>query len=119
MSFGSTSRSKDIEDAISSAQTLRNGRVLFFAAAGNDGGNCSELYPAALEPVISVRGTYGTSGFIDRYDPDPQPDGEGRPLFGTLAYRVPCGPNDEEVSGCSIAAPILAATAAVFIEFAE
>jgi hypothetical protein len=118
MSFGSTFRSRDIEDAISSAQTLRNRCILFFAAAGNDGGNYSELYPAALESVISVRGTYGTSGFIDRYNPDPQPDGEGRPLFGTLAHRVPCGPNDEEMSGCSIATPILAATAAVFIEYA-
>lgn len=118
MSFGSSHRSKDIEDAILNAQTLRNRCILFFAAAGNDGGNYSELYPAALESVIPVRGTYGTSGFIHEYNPDPKPESEGRPLFGTLAYCVPCGPNDEEMSSCSIATPILAATAAVFIEFA-
>ncbi|KAH7393805.1 hypothetical protein DE146DRAFT_790176 [Phaeosphaeria sp. MPI-PUGE-AT-0046c] len=118
MSFESSFYCKEVEDAIYNAQILRNRRVLFFAAAGNEGGNSPEFYPAAFDGVISVRGTYGSSGFISQYNPDPQVCNEGKPLFGTLAYRVPCGSNGAEMSGCSIATPILAATAAIFIEFA-
>ncbi|KAF2191249.1 subtilisin-like protein [Zopfia rhizophila CBS 207.26] len=122
MSFGSTTPSKVVIDAIKDAERKRDDAILFFAAAANDGANLGEMFPASFTSVISVRGTWEDGGFMSKYNPDPQPSNQGTALFGTLADSVPCGAPYEDantMSGCSVATPILASTAAFFIEFAN
>lgn len=104
MLFGSTLASPAVQRAIEDAERERGKIILFFAAARNEGGGFHEMFPASLTSVVSVRGTTAGSGFIPDYNPDPQSNNEGTALFGTLAYRDPCG--ERTISGYSIATPI-------------
>lgn len=65
--------------------------------------------------MISVRGCYDSGEPISKYCPRPQ--GVITPAYMTLAKDVPCG--DRPMSGCSIAVPIMAATAALVLQFAS
>ncbi|RYP16696.1 hypothetical protein DL766_009056 [Monosporascus sp. MC13-8B] len=125
LSFGFSSRPTLIENTIYEAlgPNMRKRCLLIFAAANNRGGNEPERFPASYQPfVISARGTRHNGGFEDDYNPD----GDG-PLYGTLAVEVPCTHKwmrEEKrsevltISGCSIAAPIMAAIAATYLQYA-
>ncbi|PVH74789.1 subtilisin-like protein [Cadophora sp. DSE1049] len=121
MSFGfpnDTTDTSKIQRAMSDAENSRDCKVLFFAAANNDGLHEPEMFPASSESVISVRGTDHSGGFITRYNPTTWPHKRGN-LYGTLSENVPCdwdcGRSIQ--SGCSVATPIVAAIAANMICF--
>ncbi|KAK5996023.1 hypothetical protein PT974_04446 [Cladobotryum mycophilum] len=120
MSFGFNRQIAPICDAITEAEQLKQGKILFFAAANNDGLNQPELFPAFLESTISVRGTNYDGSFIGKYDPVAWTHKPGV-QYGTLAQDVPCTWPEMRLkkSGCSIAAPIMAATAAAIIQLAQ
>jgi len=96
-------------------------RMLFFAAANNDGLNSPELFPANHELVIPVRGTDYNGSFDAQYNPA-TPAYKPECRYGTLAVNVSCGgPDDNRLikSGCSVATPIVAAIAAAIISFVD
>jgi hypothetical protein len=122
MSFGFLTRLDSIEDAM--ADVIRERRkekrdILFFAAANNNGWNSKELFPASNETVISVRGTDHTGAFVQKYNPEPWSLKRGTPLFGTLGEKVPydSGNPAVDLSGCSLATPILAGIMAMIIQY--
>ncbi|KAF4447058.1 serine protease [Fusarium austroafricanum] len=120
MSFGFRNEVEQIKDAILEAERWNGHRILFFAAANNDGLNEPEMFPAFHESVISVRGTKHNGEFVQQYNPRSW-SYKSAIRYGTLAQDVPyafskAGPT---ASGCSIATPILAAIAAVVISFAD
>src|SRR3569833_405348 len=121
MSFGFESRVSVIEDALQQASKLKDGKILFFAAANNDGANAHEMFPALDDAVISVRGTRYDGSFVQKFDPPVWPNKAGMKLFGTLGHEVPCGWTAGRLtkSGCSVATPIMAAIAATIISFTE
>ena len=121
MSFGFGVEVGSIRDAIAVAEKIKGGKILFFAAANNNGLNESEMYPAFSEAVISVRGTSCTGAFEPRYNPSSWGHKAGMPQYGTLALDVSCGwPRGSLVKkGCSVATPILAAIAALIISFVD
>ncbi|KAI1775283.1 peptidase S8/S53 domain-containing protein [Hypoxylon cercidicola] len=89
MAFGSRTSHESISNAISHAQDIRGGRIVFFAPAGYEDIDGNELFPACLPSVISVRGTDLDGTFIPAYDP-PRPkatEGSTR-LYGTLGENV-------------------------------
>ena len=99
----------------------QTGKMLFFAAANNDGLNSPELFPANHELVIAVRGTDHNGSFAAQYNPV-TPGYKPGCRYGTLATDVPCGgPDDNRLikSGCSVATPIVAAIAAAVISFVD
>lgn len=116
-----------LEGAIKRACQYRDDRILFFAASGNEGRGEDERYPAHYsDHVIGVRGTYANGTINSAYDPNIRSgSGESDPRFATLATEVPYGELSADrkkalqVSGTSIAAPILAATAVTFLQFAS
>jgi hypothetical protein len=118
MSFGFPHEVTSISEAIVDAEKVKEGKVLFFAAANNDGLNMPEMFPAFFESVISVRGTRYDGSFDPQYDPAPWPHKEGM-MYGTLAKGVACGwtPGCLVKSGCSVATPIMVAIAATTIWF--
>lgn len=118
MAFGFGSDSDMIRKAIVQAETNRDDRIIFFAAANNDGLNGPELFPAGLENVISVRGTRYDGAFEQKYNPGSWSHKTG-PQYGTLAVDVPWAWTTEELtkSGCSVATPIMAAIAAFVISY--
>lgn len=70
------------------------------------------------EHVISVRGAYMSGAPVPDYNP--RPTRNTRPqMFCTLARDVPCDLEGNTMSGCSVATPILAATAALFLQYAS
>ena len=116
MSFGFDRTLKLSREAID-----QTSRMLFFAAANNDGLNSPELFPANHERVIPVRGTDHTGSFTAQYNPA-TPAYKPECRYGTLATDVPCGgPDDNRLikSGCSVATPIVAAIAAAIISFVD
>lgn len=121
MSFGFSDQVMSIVDAMEQAKRIKEGRLLFFAAANNDGLNGPEMFPALYESVISVRGTNYDGSFIAQYDPKTWGHKEGSHC-GTLARDVYWGWVQDErfmKSGCSVATPIMVAIAAGLISFVE
>jgi hypothetical protein len=118
MSFGFTDDVKSIRDAIIDAE--KDHSVMFFAAANNDGLNDPEMFPAFMESVISVRGTFYDGSFDPQYNPKSSHFNPG-PQYGSLARNVPCAWISESLtkSGCSVATPIVAAIAAMIISFVD
>ncbi|EEU40755.1 uncharacterized protein NECHADRAFT_99144 [Fusarium vanettenii 77-13-4] len=120
MSFGFSDEVKLIKDAIVEAERLKGDKILFFAAASNDGLNEPEMFPAFFESVISARGTKHDGEFIQQYNPKSWGHKSGI-QYGTLARDVPYGwpASMPTKSGCSVATPILAAIAAMLISFVD
>jgi hypothetical protein len=116
MSFGF----RTIQDAVETALTNAGSKMMFFAAANNDGLNSREMFPAHHRSVISVRGTTYNGFFEQQYNPITWE--EGGLHYGTLAVDVPCGwpiVTRLKKSGCSIATPIMVAIAAAIIAFVD
>ena len=119
LSFGFAESAACIEEAIIDAEKLKRGKILFFAAANNQGRNQKEMFPARCESVISVRGTSHDGSFIPRYNPDTWSESQGATLYGTISENVPCDWTCGQLvkSGCSVATPIVAAIASMIIWF--
>ncbi|KAH7009795.1 peptidase S8/S53 domain-containing protein [Ilyonectria destructans] len=120
MSFGFSDEVTSIREAITEAQRIKESRILFFAAANNNGLNGPELFPAFFESVIAVRGTSHDGTFMPQYTPKMWAH-KHEVQYGTLAIDVPCGWVDNTLtkSGCSVATPIMVAIAAALISFVE
>ncbi|RTE82709.1 hypothetical protein BHE90_002767 [Fusarium euwallaceae] len=120
MSFGFSEEIELIRDAIVQAEILKRNKILFFAAANNDGLNEPEMFPAFFESVISARGTECDGEFIQRYNPKSWSHKSGI-QYGTLARDVPYNwpTRNPTKSGCSVSTPILAAIAAILISFVD
>lgn len=117
MSFGFTQRIPAIEQAISRAVADTAGNILFFAAAANEGGNQTELFPARLDTVIPIRATdhNGTPQWFN-----PPTDPMRRLNFMTLGTEVASAwlsshPGDKCQTGTSVATPIVAGIAATIL----
>ncbi len=124
MSFGFKTRIPSVEKVIRDTIMKRRDEkkdILFFAAANNDGLNEKEMFPASDSNVISVRGTDHSGAFLQKYNPDPWPNKQGMPRFGTLAENVcyDCADRSSIKSGCSFATPILAGLVATVIHYVE
>ena len=119
MSFGFSDEVLCIRDAISHAEKIKQDKILFFAAANNDGLNMKEMFPAFLESVISVRGTSHNGSFVPQYNPATWSHNYGMKAYGTISQNVPCDWTAGKLkkSGCSVATTIMAAIAAVIIRF--
>ncbi|RSL41864.1 hypothetical protein CEP53_012505 [Fusarium sp. AF-6] len=74
-----------MSNAISNSLVSRKQQILFFAAAANEGGNQSEMFPASHPQVISIRGT-DEKGWLQRFNPPPGYNGA---CFMTLGQDVP------------------------------
>lgn len=110
-----------ISNAIHKAIAERHGRIIFFAAAANDGGNEEEMFPAQHVQVFSI---YATNHLGVFQDFNPSPNIQGPPVFGTLGKDVSgawLNTHDDEVckTGTSIAAPIAAGTAATILGYVQ
>lgn len=116
MSFGFAEVNRAIRNAISTSVTDRQGSVVFFAAAANNGSNQQEMFPASDVNVISVRGTDYNGIFIGAYNPPPHPRKEGQPVYGTLGQNVPYTA-EKMASGCSIATPIMVGMVAMVMQW--
>jgi hypothetical protein len=113
-----------ISNAIAQTLAERDQRILFFAAAANDGGNQTEMFPARHQSVLSIRATnhYGT--FLDL---NPPPNPKGPAVIGTLGHNVAGaalsgGDGDHAEyhrTGTSIATPIAAGIAATVLGYAR
>lgn len=101
--------------AIRAAVAARN--LLIFATAGSPEDDM-EIFPAKLPDVISVRGASWDGKPIPAYNPE-SADNRTSPMFCTLALDVECVLGGPRESGCSIATPILAATAGIFLQSFE
>ncbi|KAI8281719.1 putative subtilisin [Colletotrichum sp. SAR 10_98] len=69
MSFGFPNEVPVITAAIRKVTLDRNGRLMFFAAASNAGGNGKEMFPANLDEVFSIRETNSRGAFSDTNPP--------------------------------------------------
>jgi hypothetical protein len=110
-----------VSNAIFKAVQKRDSRILFFAAAANYGGNESEMFPARHQCVIPIRGT-NSQGVFQGFNPPA--DLHGPVVYGTLGTEVPSyGLSAEKgliyKSGTSVATPIAAGIAALFLSFAS
>ena len=112
-----------ISNAISDALRMRNQRILFFAAAANEGGNQPEMFPARHPQVISIRGT-DDKGWLQRFNPPP--GYAGFDCFMTLGQDVPgAGLSSRDggmevcKSGTSVSTPIAAGIAAMLLGYAR
>jgi hypothetical protein len=120
MSFGFATRQDAIAKAIDQASIARQRKIVFFAAAANDGANKAELFPAYLSSVISVRGTNHYGSFVDSYNPPPVATNVSSALFGTLGLDVQYDfPSLDTKSGCSIATPIMAAMVSLVLQLGD
>ena len=87
--------------------------ILFFAAAGNDGLNSPESFPATHEFVTPIRATDVRGAFNDF-----NPNSSDKNVFGTLGCSIPAVltrnmPSVEKsIDGSSLATPIAAGIAA-------
>ncbi|KAK8092843.1 hypothetical protein PG999_014430 [Apiospora kogelbergensis] len=121
MSFGFESDILEVSMAIREAELHKRGKILFFAAASNSGGNMREMFPARDDAVISIRQTNAHGSFLDT---NPPVDPYGPAAFGTLGSSVPSAwlsNVDGEVakSGSSVATAIAAGIAAMMLDCAE
>ena len=127
MSFGYDeevliSGSPVISNAISEALRVRNQRILFFAAAANEGGNQMEMFPANHPHVIPIRGT-DDKGWLQRFNPPPGYADFN--CFMTLGQDVPGaglsrdGGMEVCKSGTSVSTPIAAGIAAMLLGYAR
>ncbi|KAF4554640.1 Hypothetical protein D9617_4g003950 [Elsinoe fawcettii] len=110
---------KKVNDAIHDAVGLRKGRILFFAAAGNDGHAQGDImFPAQNHHVIPVFGTDVTGAYLETLNPAIEPDGPA--IFGTLAHEVPCAGleavGEQIKTGTSYSTAIAAGLAASLLE---
>lgn len=120
MSFGFHDEITTIRDAIWDAQRLRGGKILFFAAAANSGGNQEEMFPARHECVVSIRET-NSKGFFS--DTNPPVDRDGPAVYGTLGRDVPSAwlrnvEGELVKSGSSVATAVAAGIAAMVLAYA-
>ncbi|KAI0401131.1 hypothetical protein F4802DRAFT_619154 [Xylaria palmicola] len=112
-----------VSNAILTALLETNQRILFFAAAANDGGNRNEMFPASNMNVLSIRGT-DDYGWAQRFNPPP--DYNSATCFMTLGLDVPGASlttsehegADVCKSGTSVATPIAAGIAAMLLGYA-
>ena len=111
-----------ISNAISDALRARDQRVLFFAAAANEGGNQPEMFPANHPHVIAIRGT-DDKGWLQRFNP---PKGfTGLNCFMTLGQDVPGAGLSRDggieifKSGTSVSTPIAAGIAGILLSYAR
>ncbi|GAP85568.1 putative serine protease [Rosellinia necatrix] len=119
MSFGFATRHEPIHMAIRAAEDVRGRRIIFFAAAANEGANRDEMFPAYLPAVISVRATDHFGSFASAFDPPPTVSNSSSPLYGTLGLNVPYSwPSPEVRSGCSMATPIMAGMVSLVFQLA-
>jgi hypothetical protein len=129
MSFGFSEEPEidgrsEISNAISWTMHVRNQRILFFAAAANDGGNRAEMFPARHRSVFSIRATDHHGSFLTL---NPPPDLSGPDVLGTLGCDVPAaalrneGVSSGEIckTGTSVATPIAAGIAATVLGYAR
>jgi hypothetical protein len=90
-------------------------KIIFFAAASNDGLNSPEMFPAHLDNVIAVRGTNTAGDFIRQYNPACST----QYTFGAPSMDVPSnwlnGQREHVLSGSSVATPIAVAFGTVMI----
>jgi subtilisin family serine protease len=115
-----------ISNAISSALHARNQRILFFAAAANEGGNQPEMFPANHAQVISVRGT-DDKGWLARFNPPRGSTGIdgvmtlGQDVPGAALSKDAATTGEGEVcrSGTSVSTPIAAGIAARLLCYAR
>jgi subtilase family serine protease len=119
MSFGFSKEMPEISRAIRQAVLDTDDAILFFAAAGNDGGNGGEMFPANHPWVISIRGT-DSQGYFLRFNP-PRNRHE-TVVYGTLATDVPSAwlrdhPGEMHKSGTSVATAIAAGIAAILLGY--
>lgn len=111
-----------ISNAISDALQARNQRIIFFAAAANEGGNQAEMFPASHPQVISVRGT-DDKGWSQPFNP-PRGNENSRCIM-TLGLDVPAaglnrdGGGEVLKSGTSVSTPIAAGIAAMALAYAR
>ena len=110
-----------VSNAIFEAVHKRDGCILFFAAAANHGGNDSEMFPARHQCVIPIRGT-NSQGVFQDFNPPADPNGPV--VYGTLGTEVPSYGLSAEgglvyKSGTSVATPIAAGIAALFLSYAN
>ncbi|KAK3935255.1 hypothetical protein QBC46DRAFT_358388 [Diplogelasinospora grovesii] len=113
-----------VSNAILRALLETDQRILFFAAAANDGGNRGEMFPANNLHVLSIRGT-DDYGWAQRFNPPP--DYNAKTCFMTLGRNVPGASltksEDEGAdvckSGTSVATPIAAGIAAMLLGYAR
>lgn len=120
MSFGFSEEILSIHKAIIDAERDKDRKILFFAAATNDGLNKPEMFPAFHESVISVRGTRYNGEFVLQYNPLQWKHKTGL-KYGTLGQKVACGwyPGRLVKSGCSVATPIMVTFAATLIRLSQ
>ncbi|KAF2222660.1 peptidase S8/S53 domain-containing protein [Elsinoe ampelina] len=110
-----------IRQAIDNARGSRPaGNILFYAAAGNEGGNQTKvMFPAKHDLVTPIYGTRSTGEFMDGLNPIPPSDGHA--IFGTYADEIPCaGRQDEDearMTGTSFATAIAAGLAGMLLEY--
>lgn len=113
MSFGYANEVEIIGDAI---ETAARSNVAIFAAASNYGHNHQESWPARHSQVISI---YAADGVGNKYSKNPTPK-TGNDNFSVLGVEVSGRWKDDtnkRKSGTSVATPIAAGVATIFIEF--
>ena len=125
MSFGFTEEERvdggtPLTNSIYQAKWNRGGKILLFAAAGNEGANIQNvMFPARHEDVISIYGTNARGVFLG--DLNPPMEHDSCYIYGTLAKEVPCsGHHSDEgevhETGTSFATAIAAGLAATLLE---
>lgn len=115
MSFGAARPNSEVAHALEHFSLVRKKEVLFFAAAGNEGGNMSSvMFPARHPSVIAVHGTDENGTWDMPRNPLPSSEAGGL-LFAALSKEVPCfGLNSRDggrtkAIGSSFATAIVAA----------
>lgn len=120
MSFGYPEEQPVIGDAIHMSLVLQS-KLLFFAAAANEGSNEADMFPANDDNVISIRGS-DSEGWLRSSSTL-----HDETCFMTLGRDVPCAAlsSGEDSggyaykSGTSVATPIAAGIAAIILGFAR
>ena len=128
MSFGFTEEERvdgryPLTSSILQATSNREGKILLFAPAGNEGANIQKvMFPARHDLVVPIYGTDARGAFLDYLNPRMKRDSPY--INGTLAEGVPCsGRHSEEgevyVTGTSFATAIAAGLAATLLEYVQ